>query len=220
MTPQGPAVNHINEPAAAAGVSDVAGGGQSTLASSPDSGEALATSPGRSSLVPFLTSPGCHRLPLLDGRAFAGYRRVGHFGVTLGGMGWPAGDEEPHLVGEAWRECAGLLEGLGLRPVLVGLSDPGPLLAQGWYCEPAADEAVLRLADFTLAGSRRASLRHSVTSAERMGVSVHSYHAEMAPELKAISTAWLAHKNKPELGFTLSRHDDLARQVGKSEGGT
>jgi S-formylglutathione hydrolase FrmB len=72
---------------------------------------------------------------------------------------------------------------------------------------PIADDPVVELSTFTLAGSRMASLRHSVTSAERSGLRVVPYEPSLARGVTAVSRSWLSSKRGGEMGFTLGRFD-------------
>lgn len=84
--------------------------------------------------------------------------------------------------------------------------------ALGFSALKLGEEAMIDLDQFSLAGKARANVRHSVTRAERAGLGVLRYRAEVRTagrdgELRAISDAWLASKHGPELGFTLGRFD-------------
>jgi phosphatidylglycerol lysyltransferase len=77
------------------------------------------------------------------------------------------------------------------------------------YCQPVAEDAIIFLDRFDLAGSRRASIRHSVTSARRAGLVVEDYGPQHAAGCAAVSAAWLATKRGGEMGFTLGRFDSI-----------
>src|SRR6185436_18467936 len=81
-----------------------------------------------------------------------------------------------------------------------------------------AEEAVIDLGAFSLAGGRRAALRSLVHKVTRAGLSVRAYARGAAPDptiddqLEEISEEWLAEKRLAEMGFTLGRFslDSLA----------
>lgn len=93
----------------------------------------------------------------------------------------------------------GHLHAVGLRSVLVGR------------------EAVLELSGFSLDGSRRANLRHTVTRARRGGIQIEAHldgldidaRERLLPALRAIDAAWTARVG-PQLGFTIGRFDPEA----------
>ena len=74
-----------------------------------------------------------------------------------------------------------------------------------------AEEAVIDLASFSLAGGKRAALRALVHKVTRAGLAVHRYERNGAADpghdeqLEAISEEWLAEKRLGEMGFTLGR---------------
>jgi phosphatidylglycerol lysyltransferase len=74
-----------------------------------------------------------------------------------------------------------------------------------------AEEAVIDLATFSLAGGKRAALRSLVHKVTRAGLSVRPYARGLAPDpavdeqLEDISEQWLAEKRLGEMGFTLGR---------------
>lgn len=74
-----------------------------------------------------------------------------------------------------------------------------------------AEEAVLDLREFSLAGGKRAGLRAMVNKAVKTGMRVERYDRARAQDaatdeqLEQISSEWLAEKRLGELGFTLGR---------------
>ena len=74
-----------------------------------------------------------------------------------------------------------------------------------------AEEAILDLQAFSLAGGKRANLRAMVNKVLKCGMSVRAYDRKSAPDpaldeqLEAISQEWLAEKALGEMGFTLGR---------------
>jgi lysylphosphatidylglycerol synthetase-like protein (DUF2156 family) len=74
-----------------------------------------------------------------------------------------------------------------------------------------AEEAVVDLGSFSLAGGKRAALRSMVHKVTRMGLVVRRYDRAVAPEpaideqLEEISETWLAEKRLGEMGFSIGR---------------
>jgi lysylphosphatidylglycerol synthetase-like protein (DUF2156 family)/membrane protein DedA with SNARE-associated domain len=74
-----------------------------------------------------------------------------------------------------------------------------------------AEEAIVDLASFSLAGGKRAALRSMVHKVTRMGLAVRRYERAKGPkpaldeQLEEISEAWLAEKRLGEMGFSLGR---------------
>jgi phosphatidylglycerol lysyltransferase len=159
---------------------------------------------GRSPVSPFLCEPG-HELLLLPGGAAAGYRRVGRWAVFPAEVAAPPGMECVALDGLlAW------VAAHRLRPVFAAVADPEPFEARGLCVRPIADDARLDLRTFTLAGPRMASIRHSVTSARRAGLSTVPYSGAVAEGVERVSREWLAQKRGGEMGFTLGRFTPAA----------
>jgi phosphatidylglycerol lysyltransferase len=103
-----------------------------------------------------------------------------------------------------------LLDHLGqarLRPVFAAVAEPDLYAGLGLYPIPMAEDAVVTLADFSLAGKRRAGIRHSVASARRAGLAVMAWDQSLSSSAEAMSASWLATKRGGELGFTLGRFD-------------
>ena len=74
-----------------------------------------------------------------------------------------------------------------------------------------AEEAVLDLRQFDLAGGKRSNLRAMINKAAKSGMTVRRYELSEKPDpaideqLEAISQEWLEEKRIGELGFTLGR---------------
>lgn len=168
----------------------------------------LAREYGRSGVAPFVASPAVAPVPLLGGRGVAGYARVRRWAVTPGDVIGP----DP-LRGEALSEYLAVLRERRLRPLFLAVSDPEPYRARGMHVVEIADEATLRLPEFALSGPRRANLRHSAASARRAGLTVMPYAPWHERQIAEISAEWLRTKRGGELGFTLSRHQDVKRQL-------
>ncbi|HET8583641.1 MAG TPA: phosphatidylglycerol lysyltransferase domain-containing protein [Jatrophihabitans sp.] len=168
----------------------------------------LAAEHGRTGVAPFIANPDLAVVDLQDGAAASGYVKVRRWAVTPGDVVAP----EP-LFELALAEYLDRLAGRGLRAVFLAVRDPLPYTRRSFDVSEIADEAIIDLPSFSLAGSRRANLRHSTTSARRAGLTVQPYEPWQAPQLAEITEQWLRTKRGGELGFTLSRHHDLAAQL-------
>ncbi len=163
---------------------------------------------GTSSVSPFTLGADreVHELP---GGGLIGFVRKGRWAVMAADPIAPPG-EERETIGEA----LGLLAHLRLRPILVAGVDPGPYRERGLWTAPIADDALLDLAGFSLAGKRMASVRHSVSSARRAGMSVSGWSPDLGAESAKVSARWLATKRGGEMGFTLGQFDpDVMAQL-------
>ena len=168
----------------------------------------LAGQHGRTGVAPFIANPDVEVVDLLAGAAASGYARVRRWAVTPGDVVAPAGFEE-----QALDEYLDVLAGRRLRPAVVAVCDPKPYERRGFDTSVVADEAVIDLPSFSLAGSKRANLRHSTTSGRRAGLTVLPYAPWQDQQIAEISREWLTTKRGGELGFTLSRHDEVAGQL-------
>jgi phosphatidylglycerol lysyltransferase len=168
----------------------------------------LAARFGRTGVAPFIAAPEVEVIDLVDGYGAAGYARRRRWAVTPGDVVAPAAMTESAL-----SEYVAEVRRRGLRPAFMAISDPEPYLRRGFAVNEIADEAVIDLPSFGLGGSARANVRHAVTSARRAGLLVLPYAPWQDGQLAAISREWLSTKRGGELGFTLSRHDDVAAQL-------
>lgn len=168
----------------------------------------LAAEHGRTGVAPFIANPDLTMVDLFDGTAAGGYVRVRNWAVSPGDVVAPDALSEGAL--DAY---LGELDHRSLRPAFVAVRDPRPYARRCLDVSEIADEAIIDLPAFSLAGSRRANLRHSTTSARRAGLTVLPYEEWQAPQLVQISDEWLRTKRGGELGFTLSRHRDVAEQL-------
>lgn len=168
----------------------------------------IAAEFGVNGVAPFIANPGVTPVPLLDDCAASGYVRVRRWAVTPGDVVAGSGLREAALT-----EYLSVLAARRLRPLFLAASDPEPYRQRGMHVVETADEAILDLPLFSLSGSRRANLRHSTTSARRAGLQVMPYQPCHAAQIAEISDEWLRTKRGGELGFTLSRHQDIAAQL-------
>jgi phosphatidylglycerol lysyltransferase len=146
----------------------------------------------------------------------AGYRVVQRVAVVAGDPIGPA-DAIPEAIAAFTARCARN----DWVPVFYETSGRW-LTAYGacglrWF--KVAEEAVLPLAGFTLAGSKIAKVRHGVAKAEREapGITVSEYRPaardpDIDEQLEDVSAEWLRRKGTGELGFNLGVFsvDDLA----------
>ena len=168
----------------------------------------LAARFGATGVAPFLAASDVEVVDVIDGWGAAAYLRRGRWAVTAGDV------VAPDLVADAaLDQYLAALQQRRLRPAFVAVADPERFARRGFAVTEVADEALLDLAEFTLSGKPRAGIRHAVASARRLGLTVRPYDPADAPQLAAISRAWLATKRGGELGFTLSRHGDVLDQL-------
>jgi phosphatidylglycerol lysyltransferase len=156
---------------------------------------------GTSSVSPFTLGPGreVHDLP---GGGLIGFVRTGRWAVMATDPIAPPGLER-----ETLDQALELLRRLRLRPLVVATADVAAHRDRGLWTTPIADDAVIDLDGFTLAGSRRANVRHSVSAARRAGLSVMRWSPSMTPAAAELSAAWLSTKRGGEMGFTLGPFD-------------
>jgi phosphatidylglycerol lysyltransferase len=168
----------------------------------------LAARYGHTGVAPFLANPDVEVVDLAGGWAASGYAQRRRWAVTPGDVVSP-----PELAELALSEYLDVLAQRRLKPVFLAVSDPRPYRRRGFDVSEIADEAVIDLPTFSLSGSKRANLRHSTTSARRAGLEVVPYTPAHAEQIAVISQQWLSTKRGGELGFTLSRHEDVAAQL-------
>jgi hypothetical protein len=85
------------------------------------------------------------------------------------------------------------------------VTDPRSYSARCLFVVEIADDPLIRPGEFSLAGPRRAGIRHSVSPARRFGLRVVRWDDGLWPEIEAVSAEWLAGERGGELGFTLGR---------------
>lgn len=158
---------------------------------------------GRSSVSPFLLGDD-RQIVLLSEGGVTGFVQRGRWAVMATEPATAVGTEVDAL-GELLQHLADYR----LRPVFAAVSAPELFEQFGMYCEPVAEDGIITLDGFSLSGSRRASIRHSVTAAHRAGLVVEEYGPQHAGGCAAVSAAWLATKRGGEMGFTLGRFDSV-----------
>ena len=144
-----------------------------------------------------------------DRTAFIMYQASGGSWVSMGDPIGPSALHEP-LVWTFIENC----DGLAVSPVFYQVSPENlPLYIDlGLSLSKLGEEARVPLDTFSLDGAARADLRHSHRRAVRDGaqfevVARGSVDAIM-PELRAVSSAWLAAKNTAEKRFSLGYFDE------------
>jgi phosphatidylglycerol lysyltransferase len=132
-------------------------------------------------------------------------------------MGDPVGDEGefPELL-RRFRERADAHGGWAVI-YQAGARHLPLYLECGFALVKIGEEARVYLDDFTIEGAARKGLRHAAHRAQREGCSFAvvppAELARLLPELRGISTAWLAHRNTREKGFSLGRFtEDYVRR--------
>ena len=170
---------------------------------------------GRHSLAAFAVQPDKHHLLLAGGRGLAAY-------AVRRGVALACGD--PLAAAEALEESAtefvGHCRRNGWTPCIYEAAEENLAVYQrlGMGSLKVAEEAVIDLPAFSLAGGKRAALRALAHKVTRAGLAVRRYDRTLAPDpavdeqLEAISEEWLAEKRLGEMGFTLGRFslDSLA----------
>lgn len=153
----------------------------------------------------------------VDGTACVAFTLRGRTAVALGDpIGTPEG-----LAGAA-RDFVAYCDKQDWIPAFYQVDEPDPYRSLGMTLVKVGAEALVRPVDFSLAGGKRAELRHMVRRCERSGVravfgsgpDVLDGHRE---QLAGVSGRWLQSRRSPELGYslgTLASFDDPAIVAG------
>lgn len=145
-----------------------------------------------------------------DGSAFLMFARRAKSWVALGD---PVGEPRGTSVAELGWDFVEAAQQANCRPVFYEISDRFlPLMIEmGLAAHKVGEEAVVKLADFSLAGGRFKSMRAAYNKATREGLGVEVLAPPHAPalieELRAVSDAWLADKVGLEKRFSVGRFD-------------
>lgn len=163
---------------------------------------------GLRSLSAFAVQEDKHHLLVTGGRGLVAYAVRGHVAFSAGDPLCAQGDREQaarqwfaHCRQNGWTPCVyeaaqewlPVYERMGLRSLKM------------------AEEALIDLAGFSLAGGKRAALRSMVHKVTRLGMTVRRYDRASQPEaavdeqLEQISEQWLAEKRLGEMGFSVGR---------------
>ncbi|MEQ6896882.1 DUF2156 domain-containing protein [Microbacterium sp. KR10-403] len=143
------------------------------------------------------------------GRTGIAYRVIAQIALTAGG---PFGVDDPGTLPRFARFC----DDNGWTPVFYSAEarlEPA-FAAIGWRTITVAEEAVIDLADWSLAGNRNKDVRTAVNRARRAGLRAvwtdyRSLGLKERSQLAEISESWVAGKNLPEMSFTLGGLDEL-----------
>jgi phosphatidylglycerol lysyltransferase len=170
--------------------------------------ERMRSAHARHSLAAFALQEDKHHLVLADRQALVGFAVRGSVALACGD---PLASDEAfvtavaqyvdHCTAHGWTAC--VYEASEER-----LADYRRL---GLRAFKVAEEAVLDLSDFSLAGGKRAGLRAMANKGRKAGLAVRRYPRREAPDpaldaqLVEISEEWLADKKLRELGFSLGR---------------
>jgi phosphatidylglycerol lysyltransferase len=163
---------------------------------------------GRHSLAAFAVQPDKNHLSVAGGEGLVAYAVRGAIALACGDPLAP-----PELFEPAVRDFLAFCRTNGWTPCIYEAAEEGlPVYrALGLRVLKIAEEAVLDLPRFSLAGGRRASLRSMVHKTMKMGLAVRRYEpaarAEPAldEQLERISEEWLEDKRLGEMGFSLGR---------------
>jgi phosphatidylglycerol lysyltransferase len=157
----------------------------------------LAVRWGRSSVTPFHAGPDCQLVNLASG-GFAGAYLHRGWAVVPTDPVTPHGD-----VDVAVADLLAALRARRLHLVMAASAEADSYRNRGLHVVPIAEDPILELADLTWCGSRRASIRHSIATARRMGLTVLPYQSDVEQAALDVSACWLATKRGGEMSFTL-----------------
>jgi lysylphosphatidylglycerol synthetase-like protein (DUF2156 family) len=175
---------------------------------SPEAIERAVREHGRRSLSAFVVQEDKHHLLVAGGRGLVAYAVRGHVAFAAGDP--LCSDDDLELaVGEWLEHC----RHNGWTPcVYEAAEDRLPVYRRlGLRTLKMAEEAIVDLASFSLAGGKRAALRSMVHKVTRLGLAVRRYDRASAPDpavdeqLEEVSEEWLAEKRLGEMGFSLGR---------------
>ena len=144
-----------------------------------------------------------------DRRAFIQYGRIRDRLISLGD---PCGDPDAFDAAIlAFRDYADLHD---LTPCFYEVSETHMhhYHDAGFALFKLGETAMISLADFTMAGKRGESLRHSINRARRDGTEFELLEqpldASLWSQLQAISDSWLAERHAAEKGFSLGNYNE------------
>jgi phosphatidylglycerol lysyltransferase len=149
-----------------------------------------------------------HPLLVSNGKALIAYAVRGSVALACGDPLAAADDFEGSV-----KEYLDYCRNNGWTPCIYGASEERlPAYHKlGLKSLKLAEEAVIDLNEFSLAGGKRAGLRAMVNKTAKSGMVIQRYDAdagrdrEIEEQLESISEEWLAEKRLPEMGFTLGR---------------
>lgn len=163
---------------------------------------------GSHSLAAFAVQEDKHHLLLCGGRGLAGYAVRSHVALACGDPLASAEDFE-----RAVREYVEYCAHSGWTPCIYEGAEANlpEYRRHQLHSMKIAEEAILDLSEFSLAGGKRATLRAMVNKVAKTGTTVRRYAREtdadpaIDEQLETISEEWLREKRLGELGFTMGR---------------
>jgi phosphatidylglycerol lysyltransferase len=163
---------------------------------------------GRHSLAALAAQEDKHHLLVAGGRGLVAYAVRGQVAFAAGDPLCAEADLEP-----AAREWLDHCRRNGWTPCVYEASETGlPVYRRlGLHSLKLAEEAIVDLGSFSLAGGPRAALRSMVHKVQRLGLTVRRYDRAAAPDsmldtqLAEVSAEWLAGRRLGEMGFSLGR---------------
>jgi phosphatidylglycerol lysyltransferase len=145
-------------------------------------------------------------------RAAVAYRVRGAVAVTTGGPFGPDHDD-PAVIRRFIRFCGDN----GWTPAFYGIDDRSVSAFDdlGWHRLEIAEEAIVLPQQWSTTGKKWQDIRTSINRAERAGIVAEwTSWPEMSlskrSQVQAMSEAWVADKELPEMEFTLGGFDELA----------
>jgi len=163
---------------------------------------------GRFSLSAFAIQADKHHLQVAEGTALVGY-------AVRGSVALACGDPlaAPDRLKQALQEYLEFCHRNGWTPcVYEGAQEHLSLYEQlGLRTLKIAEEALINLKEFSLAGNKRANLRAMVNKVSKTGMVIERYdravtrHPQKDEQLESISEEWLSEKRLGEMSFTLGR---------------
>jgi phosphatidylglycerol lysyltransferase len=161
---------------------------------------------GAHSLAAFAVQQDKHHLLLCEGQALVAYAVRSHVALACGDplaseqdLDCAVGEYLAHCVKNGWTPC--IYEGAE--------SNLPAYRRHGLQSLKIAEEAILDLSEFSLAGGKRSTMRAMVNKIAKTGMTVRRYQRKSAADpaideqLEKISEEWLREKRLGELGFTM-----------------
>lgn len=163
---------------------------------------------GRHSLSAFAAQDDKHHLVVAGGNGLVAYAVRGHVALAAGDPLCP-----DDALATAVRDWQGYCRQQGWTPCVYEAAEERlPVYRSlGLRALKMAEEAIVDLASWSLAGGKRAALRAMVHKGSRMGLAVRRYDREPGPvpmldaQLEQTSEEWLATRRLSEMGFSLGR---------------
>lgn len=147
-----------------------------------------------------------------EASAAVAYRVRGAVAVTTGGPFGP-GCDDPAVIRRFIRFCGDN----GWTPAFYGIDDRSVSAFDdlGWHRLEIAEEAIVLPQSWSTTGKKWQDIRTSINRAERAGIVAEwTSWPEMSlskrSQVQAMSEAWVADKELPEMEFTLGGFDELA----------